>query len=170
MSASTKKIVSKVTETTVIHKFDKKTFARLLIIQKSRNVDLEEVLEHELPPYTTIYCKPRRIIDKNFHVKNIYNNFKGTIIDQYVPHIYYGMVLLQKLPREFLTFVQISDHIIGHYWKINQRRIQSHIFITDHYREDSVKSIELKRQSSIWLLRVKTINREQRVPLQLKRF
>ena len=95
---------------------------------------------------------------------------QSTIIDQYVPHIYYGMVLLQKLPREFLTFVQISDHIIGHYWKINQRRIQSHIFITDHYREDSVKSIELKRQSSIWLLRVKTINREQRIPLQLKRF
>ena len=95
---------------------------------------------------------------------------QSTIIDQYVPHIYYGIVLLQKLPREFLTFVQISDHIIGHYWKINQRRIQSHIFITDHYREDSVKSIELKRQSSIWLLRVKTINREQRIPLQMKRF
>lgn len=119
LSASTKKIVSKVTETTVILKFDKKTFARLLIIQKSRNVDLEEVLEHELPPYTTIYCKPRRIIDKNFHVKNIYNNFKGnsainnnrSICPSYLQ--WYGF-----LTKATYRIPDICTDFWSHYWPL----------------------------------------------------
>lgn len=64
LDVSTKKNVSKLKEATVKLKSDRETFAPLLIIPKSKNVDLKEDLEHELCLIPLFIANPDRSLTK----------------------------------------------------------------------------------------------------------
>ena len=96
---------------------DREIFAKLLIIQKFSNVDLEEFLEHELSLIPLSLGNPDGLLAKPIKMNLfivISNEIQQiTIVDQHVLCIDDGMVLLQKLSTELLTFRQICHYIIG---------------------------------------------------------
>ena len=83
---------------------DRETFARLLVIQRTREIDIKEVLRHEPssvllalsnPDAPSTLCKT-----KNNELFKFLKNSLGTasVIIMNTPEIYDGMVLFQKLP------------------------------------------------------------------------
>ena len=92
------------------------TFARLLIIQRNRGVDLENVLKYELSSQPLALSNQDGSMRKTVKSK-LFASLSASI-DQVTtspvntPKIYDGMVLLHKLPPNLSTFGEVSDFIL----------------------------------------------------------
>ena len=75
------------------------------------------------------------------------------------------MVLLQKLPPNLSRFGKVSDCIFK---KMNMSSCE--IFVTDYYREDSVKSLEHARRPEVGSIRVTALRKDQKKPIQCKKY
>ena len=84
-----------------------------------------------------------------------------------VPSIYNGMVLLQKLPPHLTTFGAVSDYLFS---KVISGTSTTNFFVSDYYRDDSIKSLERIGRSKIGTIRVQTLRRDQKKPVQFKKF
>ena len=83
-----------------------------------------------------------------------------------VPSIYDAMVLLQKLPPHLTTFGAISDYLFS---KVISGTSTANFFVSDYYRDDSIKSLERLRRSKIGTIRVEALRRDQKKPVQFKK-
>ena len=84
-----------------------------------------------------------------------------------VPSTYDGMVLLQKLPPHLTTFGTVSDYLFS---KVINGTSTTNFFISDYYCDDSIKSFERLRGSKIGTIRVQALRRDQKKPVQFKKF
>ena len=169
---SSKKRVLKVKGRSIAIKSDREIFARLLIIQGSRGVNLRDVLCFELSSVPLSIANPDGTISKTNKSK-LFNSLEPLIptvsnnIFTTTPNIFDGMVLLQKLPPSLLTFGDVSDYILK---KLLKCACRVSFFVTDHYLPHSIKSIERERRSEIGLLRVVPSRRDQHKPKQFDKF
>ena len=84
-----------------------------------------------------------------------------------VPSIYDGMVLLQKLPPHLTAFGAVSDYLFS---KVISGTSTTNFFVSDYYRDDSIKSLERIGRSKIGTIRVQALRRDQKKPVQFKKF
>ena len=99
---------------------DQETFARLLLIQQKRNVNLKEVLTYGLGPLPLSISSYDGTLRKTQKSK-LFQHVKSSIvicvaIPEKCPQIFDGMVLLQILPKILKTFGDISDYILKNYF------------------------------------------------------
>lgn len=108
--------VVKIKQKEVLLKADRKMFARLLVIQRSRSVDLREVLQYSLGPIAWSLANEDG---------SIYKSVKSKLLDALeckmqsiseIPDdgalIFDGMCIIQQLPPGLATFGHISDLIL----------------------------------------------------------
>ena len=130
---------------------DRDTFARLLILQKTWGIQLQEILQYELASVPLALSDPDASSSLFKIAKSeLFQYLKKSIpAIGYIPFnsakIYDGMVLFQKLPHDLVTFGDISDYILN---KIMQGSCRICFFVTDYYLENSIKSLERKGRSS----------------------
>ena len=166
-----KKKTVKVKEQMMTIKADRKTFARLMVIQKSRSVNLKDVLGYELSSVPLSLANPDGTLAKTTKV-NLFHSLEALIpitslCPSNYPVIFDGMVLLQKIPSTFKTFGEISDYLLR---KILSGSANTANFVTDHHLPRSIKSMERNRRSMIGTIRVIPKRRDQPKPKQLQRF
>ena len=150
---------------------DRETFARLLLIQQKRKVNLKEVLTYELGPLPLSISNYDGTLRKTQKSK-LFQHLKSSIvtcvtIPENCPQIFDGMVLLQKLPKILKTFGDISDYILR---KLLHGSTRVAFFVTDYYLEDSIKSMERDSRSAYGKIRMKVMRRQQKLPKQRKKF
>ena len=150
---------------------DRETFARLLLIQQKRRVNLREVLAYELGPLPlsiSNYDGSLRKTQKSKLFQHLESSIVSCVaIPENCPQIFDGMVLLQKLPKMLKTFGDISDYILK---KVLRDPARAAFFVTDYYLEDSIKSMERDSRSTYGTIRMKVVRREQAIPKQWKKF
>ena len=150
---------------------DRETFARLLLIQQKRRVNLREVLAYELGPLPlsiSNYGGSLRKTQKSKLFQHLESSIVSCVaIPENCPQIFDGMVLLQKLPKMLKTFGDISDYILK---KVLRGPARAAFFVTDYYLEDSIKSVERDSRSTYGTIRMKVVRREQAIPKQWKKF
>ena len=166
-----KKKVYKVQDELIPVKADRDTFGRMLVIQRIRGIDLQDVLEYELSSQPLSLSKPNGEMQKSDKSRLFGHLAKSlTVIEDRpldVPSIYDGMVLLQKLPPHLTTFDAISDYLFS---KVISGTSTANFFVSDCYRDDSIKSLERLRRSKIGTIRVQALRRDQKKPVQFKKF
>ena len=133
---------------------DRDTFARLLIMQRTRDIQLQEVLQYKLTSVPLAFSDSESIP-------------AIAAIPSNSPKIYDGMVLFQKLPPDLVTFGVISDYILNN---IMQNGCRICFFVTDYCLENSIKSLERKGKSSIDFRRMTISRRNQVKPKQFQKF
>ena len=138
-----KKKVYKVKDELIPVKADRDTFGRMLVIQRIRGIDLQDVLEYELSSQPLSLSKPNGEMQKSDKSRLFRHLAKSlTVIEDRpldVPSIYNGMVLLQKLQPHLTTFGAISDYLFS---KVISGTSTANFFVSDYYRDDSIKSLE----------------------------
>ena len=163
----------KVNRKEVATRSDRDTFARLLIMQKTRTIQLQEFLQYELasvplarsdPGASSSLCKTAK--------SELFEYLKKSIpaivaISFNSPKISDGMVLFRKLPPDLVTFGDISDYILN---QIMQGGCRICFFFTDYYLKNSIKSLERKWRSSIGVLRMTVSRTNQVKPQQFQKF
>ena len=166
-----KKKVYKVKDELIPVKADRDTFGRMLVIQRIRGIDLKDVLEYELCSQPFSLSKPNGEMQKNDKSRLFGHLAKSlTVIEDRplnVPSIYDGMLLLQKLPPHLTTFGAISDYLFS---KVISGTSTANFFGSDYYRDDYIKSLEQLRRSKIATIRVQALRRDQKKPVQFKKF
>ena len=112
-----KKKVYKVKDELIPVKANCDTFGRMLVIQRIRGIDLQDVLEYELSSQPLSLSKANGEMQKSDksrlfeHLAKSLAIIKDCPLD--VPSIYDGMVLLQKLPPHLTTFGVVSDYLFS---------------------------------------------------------
>ena len=138
-----KKAASKPKGITVALRSDRDTFARLLLIQKDRDIDLKETLQFELTPLPLPLANANGTLSKTVKSKLLAELSKSipqvTLLLENTVSIFDGMVLFQKLLSTLVTFGDIGDYLLQKIYK-NICRIA--FFVTDLYMPFSIKSIE----------------------------
>ena len=77
------------------------------------------------------------------------------------------MVLLQKLPKTLKTFNKVSDYLLK---KVLSGTSKQVYIVTDQYLQNSIKSMERTKRSSIGTIRVTAQRRDQKKPKQFKQY
>lgn len=170
-SSLSKKITVKVKERMMTIKADRQTFARLMVIQKSRCVHLKDVLCYELSSVPLSLANPDGSLAKTTKV-NLFHSLEPlipmiSVCSPNSPVIFDGMVLLQKIPPNLKTFGEISDYLLK---KILSGSANTAYFVTDHYLPHSIKTMERNRRSMVGTIRVIPKRRDQPKPKQFQRF
>ena len=145
-----KKRQIKVKDTFVAVKSDREIFARLLVIQRKRGIDIKDVLKFELSSLPLSLATVNGTLCKTVKSK-LFQSFMpliSTISSDHnnIPVIADGMVLLQKLPPYLATFGELSDYLLS---KITKGSNRISYFVTDQYLEESIKSLEREKRSHI---------------------
>ena len=150
---------------------DRETFARLLLIQQKRRVNLRGVLAYELGPLPlsiSNYDGSLRKTQKSKLFQHLESSIVSCVaIPENCPQIFDEMALLQKLPKVLKTFGDISDYILK---KVLRGPARADFFVTDYYLEDSIKSMERDSRSTYGTIRIKVVRQEQAIPKQWKKF
>ena len=161
-----------VKDQTVAIKSDRQTFARLLMVQQNRNIDIKHVLNYELGsvPHSianqdgtlrkSVKSKLLDFLEKD--ILQVESLLSGTVF------IFDGMVMFQKLPPQLKTFGEISDYILRTIVKEGDGRWV--FFVTGRYFPDSVKLLERQRQTRSEPIKVNVTRRNQLKPLQFDKF
>lgn len=161
----------KVKDEVVTIKSDRETFARMLVVQRNRGIDLQQVLKYELSSQPLALSNPDGSMSKTVKSK-LFASLSASI-DQLptppnnTPKIYDGMVLLHKLPPNLTTFGEISDYILK---KMLSGTCAVSILVTDYYRDESIKSLERMKRSKIGSIRITALRRDQRKPRQFNKY
>ena len=148
----------KVKKKDVAIRSEHETFARLLVIEKNRNISLKKVMQFELSPTPKSISNLESSTTLRRTVKTeLFKHLKSSIemveeIPENTPNIYDGMVVFQKLLPTLASFGDTSDYILQ---KIMKSPSRFSLFITDYYLEDSLKSFERRCRSDIGLVRMK---------------
>ena len=112
-----KKKVYKVKDELIPVKADRDIFGRMLVIQRIRGIDLQDVLEYELSSQPLSLSKPYVEMQNSDKSRPFGHLAKSLAIIEDcpldVPSIYNGIVLLQKLPSHLTTFGAVSDYLFS---------------------------------------------------------
>ena len=150
----------------------KDTFTPLLIMQKTRGIQLQAVLQYELASVPLTLSDP----DASSSLWKTAESELFKYLKKLIPaiavipfnssKIYKGMVLFQKLPPDLVTFGDISGYRLK---KFKQGSCRICFFAID-YLENSIKSLEREGRSSIGILRITVSQRNQVKPKQSQKF
>ena len=152
---------------------DRNLFARLLVIGQSRQIDLRDLLTHELGPvpwslatYDGSLAKTNKstlakLLEDGVEILPNLPNASAVIID--------AMALLQTLPRIPDRFIDLADLILSAVIKQagEARRLD---FVADQYPSISIKNIEREKRGRSGQLSVQIISPQQLCPRQGKKF
>lgn len=163
-----------VKEKSLTLKADRDIFARLLVICGKREVSLKEVVTYSLGPIPWSLATADGSFSKMVKSKlldAIEKDVDNPMVNE-LPNncarVFDGMVIIQQLPSLSLaTFGEISEYVL--------KRITSHpskvvYFVTDEYRDDSIKGSEQKRRASAGTICIQLNRRDQKQPKQLKKY
>ena len=152
---------------------DRNLFARLLVIGQSRQIDLRDLLTHELGPvpwslatYDGALAKTNKsalakLLEEDVEILPNLPNASAVIVD--------AMALLQTLPKVPDRFIDLADLILSAI--INQggeaRRID---FVADQYPSISIKNIGREKRGRSGQVAFQSRSSQQFCPRQWKKF
>ena len=173
-----KKTTTKLTNSqTVTLKFDEKLFTRLLLIGKSRDVDLRQLLAHALSTVPaslgtndgqlakTVKSKLMHELEAVASVCQLQDisSSSAIMID--------GMAIIQTLSTVPGTFSELANHLfkcimsIGRHFKCT--RID---FVIDRYPNISIKNCERARRAAAGTQTLQITRPDQKLPKQFKKY
>ena len=152
---------------------DRNLFARLLVIRQSQQIDLRDLLTHELGPvpwslatYDGSLAKTNKsvlvkLLEDGVEILPNLTNASAVIVD--------AMAQLQTLPRIPDRFIDLSDVILSAVIKQvgEARRID---FVADQYPSVSIKNIEREKRGRSGQLAVQIRSPQQLCLRQWKKF
>ncbi|XP_077968888.1 uncharacterized protein LOC144422864 [Styela clava] len=160
--------------------FSKKSednFYRLLLIGKSKNIELQEMLEYPLTAIPASIGSPNGTpvrTNKARLLHELENSVPEVLVKSYPLNaalVIDGMALLQSLnniPETFGRLLNmIFDRIINMAKSYNCNRVD---FVCDTYPDISIKNFERCRRSSNESEIIKIVGLEQKTPKQFKKF
>ena len=158
-------------------KNSKALFAKMLLIAKSRNLEMEEVLTYSLRLYPhplatnegdlvkTVKAKLLKMIEDEIH--------DGSV-DLHVgdkAYIFYAMAILQTLTVLPATFGELATDLLA---KIVNTAVSLNFsqvdFVCDRYPEKSIKNLERDKRAVGGTNVIRIYSEQQRVPRQWKKF
>ena len=156
-------------------KTNRNLFARLLVISKSREINLKELLSYSLSDYPlsiatvtgglvkTTKAKMLHILEEaaNNPVVDIANIGDGNAL------IVDAMAVLQALKGKWKTFGEFSDSIFDYLVKLARQYKANRLdFVADRYPAISIKNSERSKRATQGVQRVHILNKDQNIPKQ----
>lgn len=159
-------------------KLNRNLFAQLLVIARSRKVDLKEVMTYSLGVYPlslatasgglvkTAKSKLFKILEgeagnPDVDVRSFHNN--ALIVD--------AMAVIQSIKGKWKTFGELSDSIFSSLIKLAQHWNATRLdFVVDRYPALSIKNTERRRRAEAGVQKVRIFNKGQNVPKQWKKY
>ena len=158
-------------------KNSKALFAKMLLIAKSRNLEMKEVLTYSLRPYPHPLATNEGGLVKTVKAKSlnmIENETEDGSVDLPVgdkAYIFDAMAILQTLTVLPATFGELAtnllDKIVNTGVSLNFSRID---FVCDRYPEKSIKNLERDKRAVDGANVIRIYSEQQRVPRQWKKF
>ena len=158
-------------------KSTKDLFAKMVLLAKSRDVDMKEVLQYSLRPYPspiatfdgsmvkTQKSKLMQIVEEKANIDHLDSIPRDGCI------VIDAMALLQTMKTVPNTFGELSKIILNSIVQIaskfETRRID---FVCDRYPEHSIKGTEREKRGIAGSTIVKIFGKAQKVPRQWKKF
>ncbi|XP_028410493.1 uncharacterized protein LOC114533190 [Dendronephthya gigantea] len=159
-------------------KMNRNFFARLLVIAKSREIDLKEVLSYSLGAYPLSLATPTgglvktaksklfEIVESKagnpeVDIRNFHNN--ALIVD--------AMAVLQVMKGKWKTFGELADSIFAILIKLARQCNATRLdFVADRYPVVSIKNTERGRRAEKGVQRIRIFGKDQPIPKQWKKF
>ena len=173
-----KKVTSKSKKGQIVAlKNSKMLFAKMLLIARSRNVEIEEVLKFSLRPYPHPLATNEGDLVKTVKAKllnTIEDEVQGGSVD--LPdgdkaYILDAMAILQTLSVLPATFGELATDLLVKIVNIavfsNSGRVD---FVCDRYPSQSIKNLERDKRAVGGTHVVRIYSEQQRVPRQWKKF
>eukprot|EP00794_Sanderia_malayensis_P012433 gene12433-13718_t len=177
-SSSKTKIVKNSKGKEISLKTSRDFFARLLVIAKSRDVILREVLSYSLGVYPLSLSTPSGSLVKT--TKSKLFEIVENLADK--PEVYMkafqenvlivdAMAILQTAKGKWTTFGELADgifkHLLGFAKHWNVARID---FVVDRYPSISIKNTERSGRAEQGVQKIQIFNKEQKAPKQWKKY
>ena len=132
---------------------------------------MRDIVECELGPVHWALPKPNGEIwttPKSTIIKDIEKDILlTTSLPENIIRVFDAMVLIQQLPKVVKTFRDVSDHILNRITKNTSRCV---FLVSDQYDPALFKSLERKARSCSGQIRTIPRRREQKVPVNFKKF
>lgn len=163
----------KIKDKSLTLKADRDVFARLLVVSGKRNISLKEVLKYSLGPIpwslataegSFVKTPKSKLLDA---IENDAHDPLVAALPERSVRVFDGMVLLQQLTSVSLsTFGEVSEYLLK---RITSSPAKIIYFVTDQYKDDSIKGSEPQRRASS-VIRIQISRREQKRPKQFKKY
>ena len=163
----------------LVVKTSRDLFARLLIMSKSREIDLKDLLSYNLSDYPLSLATAAGGLVKTAKSK-MFEILESAVVDSKVDPNNVGdhnalivdaMAVLQAMKGKWKTFGEFADAVFAHLVKLavqwNATRLD---FVADRYPEISIKNAERTRRAAQGVQRVHILNKDQSVPKQWKKY
>ena len=160
-------------------KNSKKLLAKMLLIAKSRDLDMEDVLKYSLRPFPAPLatmegnlvktCKSKLLSIIEAESKEAYvENVDG---DSAIPLIIDAMAVLQTMKLTATTFGKLAEGLLAKIIMMANSSNSSRVdFVGDSYPQQSIKDLEREKRSDGETYLTKIYGTQQRVPRQWKKF
>ena len=147
----------------LVVKTSRDLFARLLIMSKSREIDLKELLSYNLSDYPLSLATAVGDLVKTAKSK-LFEILEGTVIDPTVDAENVGdhnalivdaMAVLQAMKGKWKTFGEFADTIFAYLVKLARQWKATRLdFVADRYPEISIKNAERTKRAAQGVQRV----------------
>lgn len=167
---------TKVQSETILLRASSEMFNRLLIIGKSRDIDLKELLSYALTPVPLSLGTGDGTMCKTDKSKLMHELEKGTECTPGFPSgsalIVDGMAFIQQQVHNIPpTFGQLADKLLNDLMSMAKGYGCSQIhFVCDMYPPHSIKTSERERRAASGAQLVKVTRPDQKTPKQFKRY
>ena len=155
----------------------KNLFAKMIMVAKSRDLDLKEVFKYSLRPIPLSIASFDGGLMKTVKAK-LMHAVEEEVSDLYVDRcegnsavLIDGMAFLQTISSIPLTFGELSTLILTQIIKIAVSLRCSRVdFVCDRYPDTSIKNLEREKRAADGAQVFKIYNDQQKVPKQWKKF
>ncbi len=177
-SSMNKKVASKTKKGEIVAlKNSKNLFAKMLLIAKTRDLNMENVLKYSLRPFPLPFATAEGNLVKTAKSKllNIIENETQDAqiesVDGQCALILDAMAILQSTKITCHTFGELAHELLVKIVKMaicaRSKRVD---FVGDQYPIHSIKNLEREKRSEGGAFTVKVYGEQQRVPRQWKKF
>lgn len=151
--------------------------ARLLLLAKSRDVDMRIVLSYSLGPYplslATVDGNPTKTVKAN--LMHMLEEMSPECVNHFLPRnsaiMVDAMALLQSLTRIPKTFGELAAHVLSRLLSLAGFHKASRIdFVADRYPDHSIKANERSRRAAQGSTLVNIYGKSQPTPTQWKKY
>ena len=177
-SSMNKKVTSKTKKGEIVAlKNSKNLFAKMVLIARSRDLDMKDVLQYSLRPFPLPLATVEGNLVKTAKSK-LLNTIESETQDAFVESvdgesalIVDAMAILQTMKVTSSTFGELAHDLLIKIIKMatlsRSKRID---FVSDRYPAHSIKNLEREKRSEGGSFLVKIYGEQQRVPRQWKKF
>ena len=160
-------------------KTNRTLFAQLLVISRSREINLKELLSYSLSDYPLSLATVTGGLVKTTKAKMMHmleegvNNPTvdiGSITDNNTL-VVDAMAILQIMKGKWGTFGELADAIFDHLVKLARKCKANRLdFVADRYPAISIKNSERLKRAAQGVQRVHILNKDQNIPKQWKKY